>query len=290
MKHIESKNKNLNVEKKMKLNKTLVLYVIVLTIFVSNALSVNLDSIERVKGIVIVKFKESAFEGNLDILSRESGSVIECKVLKNKELKGKFDKYGFVKAKKIFDCTPGDTIGISRTGETVKLMDLSRWFTLEFDPTFEIDSVINDFKKNPNIEKITPCRTIKQDSDPPDDEYFNLQHALEYGNTGDINILDAWDYQTGRNDVKIAVVDRGIDITHSDLMGRFLDGRDVGCGDANPYPDLTWDEQYDRSHGTKVAGIICANHNSIGIAGIMQSGKIIPIKTGNEYGRLFRAS
>lgn len=262
------------------------LLIIVLTIVfsVSAVFSSDYDEKNRQKGKVIVKLKKDVFKDSNDLFSKKSKSIVHINSFKNEDFKIKLNNYGFKNAKKVFKSTPEDTIGISRSGEIIKLLDLSRWFVFEIDPTFDVDSVINDFKKSPYIEKVEPCQIIKQEYDTPDDPYFPLQHALEYGTTGDINILDAWDYQTGRADVLVAVVDGGVDNTHNDLVGRWVTGRDVYDDDSNPYPETTW--EYDRSHGIKVAGIIGAQHNSIGIAGIMHNCRIMPVKMANELGEI----
>ena len=69
----------------------------------------------------------------------------------------------------------------------------------------------------------------------PDDEYFGEQWSLHnVGQTGgtpdvDINAPEAWDIETGNEDVIIAMVDTGVDYTHPDLMNNIWinSGEDV---------------------------------------------------------------
>ena len=95
---------------------------------------------------------------------------------------------------------------------------------------------------------------------------YSNQWALK--NTGqaggtpgvDINIEEGWEYTSGNENVKIAVIDGRIESSHEDLENR-IEG-DVGSGN--------------HGHGTNVAGIIAANtDNSIGIAGINQESNIV---------------
>lgn len=104
----------------------------------------------------------------------------------------------------------------------------------------------------------------------------------------DINILQIWNKKLQNfNNVIIAVIDTGIDFQHEDLVGKEWINRgeipnDGIDNDNNGYIDdingwnfcennnklLSGEEVYENDHGTMVAGIIAANHNSIGIAGI----------------------
>ncbi|MEA2552678.1 MAG: thermitase, partial [Fimbriimonadaceae bacterium] len=51
-----------------------------------------------------------------------------------------------------------------------------------------------------------------------------------------INAYAAWDLTQGRPDIKIAIIDTGIDMTHPDLKTKNVDPHDVMDGDHNPTP------------------------------------------------------
>src|SRR5919109_1963171 len=107
----------------------------------------------------------------------------------------------------------------------------------------------------------------------------------------DISAVPAWDVITG-GDVRVAVVDTGIDYRHVDLddniwinPGEIADhvdndengyvddvhGIDLASGDSDPLDD--------RSHGTHVAGIIGAEGNSaIGTVGVSWKVKLMALK------------
>lgn len=81
----------------------------------------------------------------------------------------------------------------------------------------------------------------------------------------------AWNFTTGSPDVKIAVVDSGVDYTHPDLAGRVLPGYDFINDDDDPLDD--------HGHGTHIAGIIAAvGNNGVGMVGICPDCSIIPVK------------
>lgn len=69
---------------------------------------------------------------------------------------------------------------------------------------------------------------------------------------------------TGKN-VKVAVIDTGIDYTHPDLEDNFAGGYDVFDFDEDPMETLP-EEGMPTNHGTHVAGIIAANGEMQGVA------------------------
>ena len=109
----------------------------------------------------------------------------------------------------------------------------------------------------------------------------------------DINVLRAWSITKGSKDVKIAVIDTGVDYTHPDLKDQIdvnlaeLNGKPGVDDDGNGFVDDIYgydfankdgDPQDGHGHGTHCAGVIGASHNNIGVAGIMANVKIVPIK------------
>lgn len=112
-----------------------------------------------------------------------------------------------------------------------------------------------------------------------DNPLFSSQWAVHNQNTN-INLLPAWAVTTGHPEIKIAVIDCGVELNHSDLVDNLLEGYDavddlyqstVCCGENET--DFDW-------HGTCCAGIIGAANNSIGIVGVAHTSKIIPIRNG----------
>uniref|UniRef100_S0DFN7 Putative subtilase family protein n=1 Tax=termite gut metagenome TaxID=433724 RepID=S0DFN7_9ZZZZ len=113
------------------------------------------------------------------------------------------------------------------------------------------------------------------------DTYFTSQWGLKKTayNEVDINIEPAWVVTKGSPNIRIAVIDSGVDLTHPDLQGNLLAGYDatgLGTG-GGPYYDEVWNGLVQvtkgDSHGTAVAGIIAALQNSEGISGVAPFGK-----------------
>ncbi len=130
----------------------------------------------------------------------------------------------------------------------------------------------------------------------PNDPMFNEQWALNNPRgdglaRADIDALLAWTKTKGSQDVVVAVLDSGVDYTHEDLVSNmwvrpknlaaYTDDELGTFNDLNGYngTDKIADPMDDNGHGTHCAGIIGAEgDNGIGISGINQKVKIMPLK------------
>ncbi len=118
----------------------------------------------------------------------------------------------------------------------------------------------------------------------PNDPLYNLQwghnntgSAAQYNGTAgaDMKVQQAWDITMGSPNIKIGVIDEGVDLTHPDLQANLLQGYNGGTMTSNPGDGAPLNP--DRAHGTNCAGIIAAvANNNIGIAGVAPNCKIIP--------------
>jgi thermitase len=102
----------------------------------------------------------------------------------------------------------------------------------------------------------------------PNDSQFG--HLWGMGGTPGVNVLPAWDRTQGAGQV-IAIVDTGVDLTHPDLAGNLVPGRDFVDSDNDP-SDFNL-------HGTHVAGTAAAiAGNGQGVAGVAPGAKIMPVR------------
>lgn len=118
-----------------------------------------------------------------------------------------------------------------------------------------------------------------------DDPLFVNQWPLE--NTGsdlqwdgtagaDIAASGAWWYTTGDPDIKVAIIDSGVDTNHVDLINNLLPGFDATGGGSKGYPNLNFPND---GHGTACAGIVAASgNNQIGGTGVAYDCSLLPIK------------
>ena len=113
----------------------------------------------------------------------------------------------------------------------------------------------------------------------------------------DIGALRAWVTTTGDDDIVVAVLDSGVDYTHSDLQNNIwvrpdnikqYEDRELGSiEDVHGYNAVenTGDPMDENGHGTHCAGIIGAEGgNEIGISGVNWKVKIMPLKFMNAGG------
>jgi len=118
------------------------------------------------------------------------------------------------------------------------------------------------------------------------DSYFpdqwGLKNTGQYGGTAGIDIKaeQAWTITKGNSNVRVAIIDTGVDLTHPDLEDNLLQGYDVDNG----YYPGSGAPIYNDTHGTACAGIVGALQNNIvsgnfeGISGVAPDCKIIPIR------------
>lgn len=127
-----------------------------------------------------------------------------------------------------------------------------------------VESFVETLEAQPNVEYAQPNyvytleRTVS-------DEFIGSQWHL---NT--IGAYNAWNITMGSPDIKVAVIDTGIDLSHPDFAGQIAAQTDVVDNDASA--------QDDDGHGTHVAGIIAAKaDNGIGVAGVAPGVKLIAV-------------
>jgi len=113
----------------------------------------------------------------------------------------------------------------------------------------------------------------------PNDPLFN--NCWQLHNTGqfvgfvadmDVNAPEAWDLLTGSANVRIAILDDGVQQNHPDINQ--VGGMDMTGMGTNGGPTHTYD-----NHGTAVAGLAtAAANNGIGVAGVCPGCRTISIK------------
>jgi len=136
----------------------------------------------------------------------------------------------------------------------------------------------NYFYEKGNFVFSTPDLIYKLQMNCANDSLFHKQWGLKNNgdNNGiigvDLNICDAWNITKGCSNIKIAVLDEGVDLNHPDLIENLLEGFDA----TNQYSNGVCEG--DAAHGTCCAGIIAAKSNTKGISGVAPDCKIIPIR------------
>jgi len=109
----------------------------------------------------------------------------------------------------------------------------------------------------------------------------NTGSALQNNGTpgADMKVFNAWGISTGSANIKVAILDEGVDLVHPDLVGNMLAGFDgTGLNSAGA-------PSGNDAHGTACAGIVAAvGNNNLGIAGVAYGSKIVPIRIAYSSG------
>jgi thermitase len=238
---------------------------------------------QYVPGQIFVKFKQDTItitgtdgQGiqSIDKASIRSNSIKELNA-KNKIFKIKTFSDKTKKTKKI------------RSGKIVELPDLSQLVLLEFPKEIDVYSIIEEYRKDPSVEFASPnyIRHIFTPDDPyyitgPSPDNSQNQWGLYKIWLASVeSVASGWSIEKGTSEVKVAVIDTGVNFNHDDLKGRVnsLEGYDFVNND-----NVALD---DHGHGTHCSGIIGAKtDNATGIAGVDWNCKIIPIKAFDSGG------
>lgn len=123
-------------------------------------------------------------------------------------------------------------------------------------------------------------------NDPFVGSQWSLQNTgtntAQYGGTpgADMSVFQAWGTTTGSSNIKVAILDEGVDLNHPDLVNNMLPGYDAtGLGSAGG-------PSGNDAHGTACAGIVASSaNNGIGTAGVAYDCKIIPVRIAYSSGQ-----
>ena len=125
------------------------------------------------------------------------------------------------------------------------------------------------YRQQKEVASVEPD-AVAQAVDIPNDPYFNSQWDMTK-----VQAPEAWDITQGSPDIRIAILDTGIDLDHPDLANKI-------ASSINFTDSATCDDIY--GHGTHVAGIAAAAaNNGLGVAGLGRNCSIMNVKVlGND--------
>jgi subtilase family protein/type IX secretion system substrate protein len=231
-----------------------------------------------VKGELIVKFREGAlnyerlcYDEFLDDGSRmnilEEEFPIEELIL-DQGLMELLQLYGAMSLKRMTAANPcADTLTVTRNGEKLRLDD-HNYMLLRFNADGSDEKAIYDIALELTmfyqgaIELVEPNYYLDTKAWDPNDQAWQYpgHHPSYLWNLRNIGMYDVWEHTKGRYDVKVGVVDNGMNFNHIDLGAGIGPGNKVTGGWSWTYnsPDFSTAS----SHGTAVSGIIGALSNN----------------------------
>ena len=128
---------------------------------------------------------------------------------------------------------------------------------------------IEALKKNPNITNVEPDSIVYALDAELDNSWGVKRIGAGY-------VHDSTNKGAG---VKVAIIDTGIDYTHTDLANNFdanVKGYDFVNSDFDPMDD--------NGHGTHVAGIVAAEDDDFGVVGVAPAAELYALKALDENG------
>jgi len=144
----------------------------------------------------------------------------------------------------------------------VAFMDVGQFSLVKATKGTDVKALAQSLLNHPSIEFVEPNHVLSADTAPKDPGYARQWHLPK------INALKAWQTTKGNSNIIVAVVDNGIETTHSEFAGKII----------SPYDVLTNRGSVPRGeHGTHVAGIIAAALNNKGVVGVAPNVKIMPV-------------
>jgi len=180
-------------------------------------------------------------------------------------------------AVKIFkEFAVADTFSISRLGDTVKLKKHWSTIIITTPDANSVFSIIDTLNTLDNFIIYAHPNCLGKLQDVPNDFYIvddfqqeSLIESVAFPNA-DINMVPAWDIETGKEYVRVGVFDGIVFWSHEDFGdGTFLGSKIVAGYDFNADLSAELIDNPPSSHATSCAGIIGAlRNNDVGIAGI----------------------
>ncbi len=133
-----------------------------------------------------------------------------------------------------------------------------------------------DLEQHPDV-KAVDYNYVREGTMVPNDPLYNSQWLGPQWGFPKISAPQAWDYTQGSSNVRVAILDSGIDMNHPELKGKVVAQYD--------YVNNDYDATDDRGHGTHVAGTVAARTNNkdasgqyVGVAGTCPNCSLINAK------------
>lgn len=227
---------------------------------------------------LIIRFDTSAIiKSAIDKTDLEVGTITEfvkLSVLTELSNKTGFDWYKMIAYKVFRKLTTNDTISITRLGDTIKMPPFWATLSVFLPESFDEQIIADSITTLPSVCYADKNYLSCYPHQLPNDTYISTQQeslipTTSYPNAN-INIEPAWDFETGKDYIKVGIFDSPIYWSHEDFGdGTYSGSKIKGGWDYETQSHISNVSSPTNSHGTSCAGIIGAiRNNNKGIAGI----------------------
>ena len=241
-------------------------------------------------GVVLVKFKDDVAL-NHDALAKATNPVFGISSVDMLNL-----EFDLTETRKVFKQVEQRSLPkmVQMPQGYIEAPNLHNTYKLTFDGNASVETIVQAYSENPNIEFAEPDYLVGVMDIYPNDPLLSEQWHLDA-----VNAPQAWEITAGDSTQVIGILDTGVDYDHPDLTNKIWTNTgeipDNGLDDdGNGFVDDIhgWDfvnddnnPDDDNSHGTHVAGIAAAeSNNGVGISGIAWNSKIMSIKVFQSSG------
>lgn len=155
---------------------------------------------------------------------------------------------------------------------TVLTVDAERNLMLiKLSEEVQVEEWYTKWSEKEEIQYVEPNHTLKISFRPNDSDVSKQQYLTRIG------AIEGWKTERENRELTIAILDTGIDLGHPDLKDNLVPGINL--------IERTKPPQDDNGHGTQIAGVLGAKgNNNQGIAGILWSAKMMPVKVLDKEG------
>jgi len=180
-----------------------------------------------VQGEIIVQFEQAQ---NKLTTTRTTDGIIQLGIASLDEISRKYEVTGM---RKLF---PGSEPKMIKG----KTFDLSRYYKIKFDPMADVETVLEEYRNDPNVISVEPIGIHRTFATPNDGSYPDQWH-LNQASDHDIDAPEAWDVETGDGAVIVAILDSGVRYFHKDLGGSDASYSNPQGADGNMW--INWAEK-----------------------------------------------
>lgn len=212
----------------------------------------------------LVNIDNNSNSKNAELMSKilDHPNVLHVQKVIGKENPVAVSELFYVKLKSQNDYAELEKVARNKDCKIIGKVDfMPLWYTLEVSKGIDVLHMANSFYEIGLFDNVDPGFIFDFQKACATDPLFSSQWGLNNSSGFDINVCDAWNITRGNSNIKVAVVDQGIDMNHRDFAANILTTSFDAISGSSPaklYGD----------HGTKVAGIIGANQNSEFISGV----------------------